>query len=112
VKIVSPEEIRGVKANLLLEFQEAEDQVHALKEKVAQIGDIYESLGRMLKQSPLSLVIGDQIYTGALRGGPINQPMIPPNSTPEEIARLVLELSAATKKLEDLTQRKENFKLR
>ena len=109
-RFMSTDEAREEKAHLLLEHQEAEDELNLLKDQAATLGEAFQGFGKMLAGDP-----GRKIYVRSQ-----DQYGLPTDQLDEKLQSLnvaaALELAdkirAATRRFNDLTERKSRLHLR
>jgi len=87
-RFMSTDEAREEKAHLLLEHQEAEDELNMLKHQAAKLGEaFFQAFGEML---------GPEEYGDRFPGAALGMPTI-------ELALGADKIRAATKRFKDLT---------
>jgi hypothetical protein len=114
---VTQDEMRRQKADLLLEYEEAEQHLAHLREKAIRTGQRVEAISKWLLNAgePYNDRIGDRFYVSGGGGSAmieIADPQVAIAMDFDAAKKLIEEIRSAHKKIQELKQRKQSLGLK
>lgn len=110
---MSPDDQRAQKGQILLEYQEVQEQIAALQVKAQRLGEKITEFGRLLQSSPAERILReDQPHHSIAYHGPTQPDLLAAMRGWQESFEIAGNLREAIKRLKELGQQKERLGLK